>query len=74
MEGAVGAGRVMVRSGCRVSVPAAFVHQVMMPGAQGEQVGQVGGAVVVPVDDVVDLAVSEPHGAAGMAAGAVHRP
>ncbi len=54
--------------------PAAFVDEMMMPRAQGEQVGEIGGsAVECPVGDVMDLAMGELDVAAGVAARDVHR-
>ena len=60
--------------GVQGEVPAAVVDEVMVPVAERQQVGEVGGTVMVPVDDVMDLTVGEAHGAVGVATGAVHRP
>ena len=42
--------------------------------AEWQQIVEICGAVAEPFDDVVDVATVEGHVAAGVAAGAVHRP
>ena len=45
--------------------PFAVVHRTVVVGAEGDGVVDVGGAVVEPFGDVVDLAVDGGDGAAG---------
>ena len=54
--------------------PASFVDQMVMATAQRQQVVQIGTSESEPFDDVVDVATVEHDVAAGVAAGAVHRP
>ena len=54
--------------------PASFVDQMVVFGAQGQEIVEIGGSVAEPFDDVVDVAPLEHDVAAGVAAGAVHRP
>jgi hypothetical protein len=39
--------------------PASLVHQVVMLGAQGNEIVEVGSTALLPGDDVVDLASTE---------------
>ncbi len=54
--------------------PASFVDQMVMFGAEWKKIVEIGGSVAEPFDDVVDVATVEHDVAAGVAAGAVHRP
>ena len=45
-----------------------------MTAAEWQQIVEIGISVAEPFDDVVDVATVEGHVAAGVAAGAVHRP
>ena len=69
-----GRHHTVVRSASQGERPAAFVDEVVVAAAQRQQVVQVGAAGGCPRVDVVDVAVVEPDGAAGVGAGAVHRP
>ena len=72
----VPSGLVMVRlrAGVEAELPAAFVGEVVVFGAQRQQVGDVGRpAVAVPVE-VVDDDVVPRDTAAGYGAASVHRP
>ena len=74
VEGAVGEEHGEL-SGVRVELelPSAFVGSVVVVGADGEQVVEVGGAVVfVPFGEVVYFGVVEAGLAAVDGAGAVH--
>ena len=65
--------QVMTRSGVMVECPAAFVGEVMMPGAYGSQIVDVGVAVVAPEHHVMDLALIERHLTPTTNTGAMHR-
>ena len=54
--------------------PASFMHQMVVFRAERQQIVEICGSVAEPFDDVVDVATLEGHVAAGVAAGAVHRP
>ena len=65
-EGAVGVVEGDGAVGVQAELPAAFVDVVVVSGAEGEEVVEVGGAALAdPGDDVVDLTITEPDGAAG---------
>jgi hypothetical protein len=65
-EGAVGVVEGDGAVGVQGEVPAAFVDLVVVPGAEWEEVVEVGRAALAdPGDDVVDLTITEPDGAAG---------
>ena len=74
MEWMVPSGRVQVtiRSGCHGQGPAAFVGEVMMFRADGDEVRDVGAAFESPEDDVVDLALFEGDVAVVADTGSVH--
>ena len=75
VEGAVGAAEFDGAAGVQGEGPAVVVDGVVMPRAQRQQVVEIGRAVLFdPFDDVVDLAVGEPHLAVGEPASPVHRP
>jgi hypothetical protein len=54
--------------------PAPFVDEMVVATAERQQIFEVGSAAAEPFDDVVDVATVEHHIAAGVGAGAVHRP
>src|SRR5207344_1886893 len=73
--GAVGSGPGGDPVGCHRQGPVALVHQVMMGLTKRQQIRDVGRATVAgPPADVMDTARLERHRAAGMTAGAMHRP
>ena len=72
--GAVGSVEADRAVGLQGELPASFVDEVVVFGAQRQQVVEVGEAESFPGDDVVDLAVVERDVAVGVGAGAVHRP
>ena len=64
-------------SGARIELqsPSPFVGSMVMEAADRDQIVQIGGPVVlIPFEQVVDLAVVEPPIALADGAGAVHRP
>ena len=75
VQGAVGEGDGEL-SGARVELqsPSTFVDSMMMEAAQWQQVGEVGVAEVVPLEEVMDVAHIEVSVAAIDRTGAIHRP
>ena len=72
---AVGAAHDEAPVGEQLEVPATLVDEVVVLTTERQQVVEVGRAAVLhPCDDVMDVAVPEPHGAVGEPAAAVHRP
>ena len=55
-------------------MPSAFVDDVVVPGADGHHVREVGESAEFPGDDVVDVAFPEPHVTARESATAIDRP
>ena len=74
VDGAVGAAPHGGAVGTQGERPAALVDEVVVAAAQRQQVVEMRAASRLPWADVVDVAVVEADGAAGMGAGAVHRP
>jgi hypothetical protein len=59
VRGAVGTDEDDVAVGVALDAPAAFVNEAVMVGAQGDEVVEVGGATLGPVDDVVGVGPAE---------------
>ena len=69
--GSVREGHDQLPVGRQGEFPACLVDFLVVSFAEGEQIVEVGGAVVFPPDDMVDAGVAVAHAASGYGAGGV---